>query len=75
MPRGVTAFLLTTILTATAVQAANAPPAPSSVSEPAAGKTVDGKVPPPIIFNRFTSDGPLMRLEGRADKDNRITGI
>ena len=32
-------------------------------------------MPPPIIFNRFTSDGPLMRLEGRADKDNRISGI
>ena len=45
------------------------------VCEPPVGKTVDGKVPAPIYFNRFTRDGPLMRLEGRTDKNNRIIGI
>ena len=29
---------------------------------------------PPIYFNRFTRDGPLMRLEGRTDKDNKLVG-
>lgn len=56
------------------VHAANEPPRAALICEPPVGKTVDGKVPPPIYFNRFTRDGPLMRLEGRTDKDNRMMG-
>jgi hypothetical protein len=35
----------------------------------------EGRVSPPIIFNRFTREGKMMRLESRTDKDNRVIGI
>ena len=64
--------LLATVATA---QAASDAPKLPRICEPPIGKTVDGKVPPPIVFNRFAGDGRLMRLEGRTDKHNRIIGM
>lgn len=43
--------------------------------EPTVARVVDGVVSPPIIFNRFTSDGKIMRLESRTDKDNRVISV
>ncbi len=67
-------MLTATIWTAGVAHSADASPQLPRICEPTVGRTVDGKVPPPIIFNRFAGDGRLMRLEGRVDRQNQLIG-
>ena len=63
------------LATVSVVHAATEPTNGAVGCVPPVGKTVDGRVPPPIYFNRFTREGPLMRLEGRTDKDNKLISV
>lgn len=55
-------LLLATLATTGIAHAASEPATLFRICVPAVGTTVGGKVPPPIVFNRFAGNGRLMRL-------------
>ena len=63
-----------TIACANLVSAQELSTAISRYCEPSA-QSAEAEKLPPIIFNRFGTDGPPTRLEGTTNKDGAMNGV